>query len=120
MLFVFLINRESFFVETMIRGNSSNFPFVIILQLVDITNDLSLVGAYGSEQQQILEVSVVAEWRRLKYNFLEQFDELDREVRRKEGLDGDGNVIGIGTLRNCSCDNLRAISYHEDPLVHRD
>ncbi len=83
-LFVFLIDREGLFVETVFRGNSGNFPFVIILQLVDITNDLSLVGAYGSEQQQVLKVSVVAEWRGFKDNLLEQFNELDREVRGKE------------------------------------
>jgi hypothetical protein len=103
----------------MFRGNSGDLPFVIILQLVDISDDLSLIGAYGSEQHQVLEVSVVAEWRGLKDNLLEQFNELDREVRGKERLDGDGNIIGVGALRNCCCDNLRAISYHENLLVHR-
>jgi hypothetical protein len=112
-LFVFLIDRAGLFVETVICGNSGNFPFVIILQLVDITDDLSLVGAYGSEKQQVLKVPVVTEWRGFENNLLGQFNELNREVRRKECLDGEGNVIGIGALRNCTCDNLRAISYHE-------
>jgi hypothetical protein len=105
-LFVFLIDREDLFVETVICGNSGNFPFVI-------TDDLSLVGAYGSEKQQVLKVPVVTEWRGFENNLLKQFNELNREVRRKGCLDGEGNIIGIGALRNCSCDNLRAISYHE-------
>src|SRR6267154_1393749 len=61
-LLVFLVNREGFLIEAVISSNSGDFSFVVILQLVDIAHNLPLIGTYGSEQQQILEVPIVAEW----------------------------------------------------------
>src|SRR5258708_22357703 len=61
-LLVFLINREGFLIEAMISGNSGDFSFVVVLQFVDITHDLPLIGTDSSEQQQVLKIPVVAEW----------------------------------------------------------
>ena len=43
MLLVFLVDRQCLFVQSMIRRNLGNFPGVIVLELVDVSNDFALV-----------------------------------------------------------------------------
>jgi len=74
MLLVFLVDRQCLFVQSMIRRNLGNFPGVIVLELVDVSNDFALVCADCSEKQKVLEITVVAEWRGLDDNFLKKFD----------------------------------------------
>lgn len=88
MLLVFLVDRQCLFIQPMIRRNLGNLPGVVVLELVDIANDLALVCADCSQEQKVLEVTVVAKWRGLDDNLLKKFDQLNWEISREERLDG--------------------------------
>ncbi len=62
MLFVLLVDAEGFLIQSMLSRNPGNFPCIVVLKLVDIANDLSFICADSSEQQQILQIAIVAEW----------------------------------------------------------
>lgn len=80
MLLVFLVDRECLFIQSVIRRNLSNLPSVVILEFVDVANDFPLVRADCSQEQKVLEITVVAEWGGLDNNLLEKFDQLDWEI----------------------------------------
>jgi hypothetical protein len=43
----------------MLSGDLGNLTGVIVLELVDVTNNFALVGMNGSQQEQILQVTVI-------------------------------------------------------------
>ena len=61
MFVVFLVNRERFFEETMFSSDLRNLPGVVVLELVNISNNLSFVRADCSQQKEILQVTIIAE-----------------------------------------------------------
>jgi hypothetical protein len=71
MLFVFLVDCERLFVKAMLSSNSSNFSGVVIVELVDIANNLAFISAYGSQQEEVLKILVLAERRGLDDNILQ-------------------------------------------------
>ena len=103
---VLLEDEEGLFVETVLNGDPGNLSDIVVLQLVDITNYLALVRTNGSQHHEVLQVLVVAEWRGLQNDLLEQFDKLDGQVGRQEGLDGDRDIIGVSAFRDGSSNNL--------------
>lgn len=60
-----------------------------MLQFINVSDDLALVGTDSGQHEQILEITVLAERGGFKDDLLEQLDKLDGEVRRQESLDGD-------------------------------
>jgi hypothetical protein len=104
MLLMLPVNRQCFLIKTVLSGNSCDISSVVVLKLVDIANNLALVSANGSEEKEVLEILVVAEWRRFDDDFFQQFDKLDGKIGLEEGLDGDGNIIGVSALRQ-GCSN---------------
>ena len=107
MLLILFVNEEGLFIQAVFCGNLRDFTHVVVLELVDIADDLAFVSADGSQHQQVLQVLVVAKRRRLQDDFLEQLNELDRQVSRQERLDCDGNVIRIRRLGDGCRDDLR-------------
>lgn len=93
---VLLVDEEGFLVQAVVNRNLGNLIRVVVLELVNVANHLALVCTDGSEHEEVLEVLVLVEWRRLQDNLLEQFDELDGEISRQEGLDSDRDIIRIG------------------------
>jgi hypothetical protein len=73
-LFVFLVDSQRFLVELMLYSNLRNLAGVVILQLVDIIDHLSFVSPDRRQKQEILEVFVVTERRRLDNNLLQYFN----------------------------------------------
>ena len=61
-LLMLLVYSESLLVQAVLSGNTGDISGIIVLELVDVTNNLALVRTDGSEQQKVLEVLVVAEW----------------------------------------------------------
>lgn len=106
MLVILLVDRERLFVQTMLHGNTCNFRDVVVSELLDVTNDLALVRTDCSEQEEVLEVLVLAEGRGLEDNLFQEFDEFDRKVGSQERLDGDRYVVRICRLRHGSRDDL--------------
>lgn len=105
-LVVLAVQRERLLIESLLRRDRGNLVDVEALDLVDVAHDLALVGADRGEEEELLEVAVVAERGRLEDDLLEELDELSREVGREEGLDGDGDILGVGRLGNGSRDDL--------------
>jgi hypothetical protein len=68
MLLVLLINGPCLLVQTVFRRNFRNFCS-IILEFVDVTNYLALVGPNCSQKEEILQVLVITEWRRFNDNY---------------------------------------------------
>lgn len=85
---VFLVDDQSFLVQAVVRSNLGDLRDVVVLQLVDVPDNLALVGANGSEQEQVLQVLVLAERWWLNDDLLEDLDELHGKIRVQERLDG--------------------------------
>ena len=98
-LLVLLVDEEGLLVQAVFRSNLGNLADVVVLELVDVANDLALVCADRGKHQQVLEILVVAERRRLQDDLLKKLNELNREVRRQESLDSDRDIIRVSALR---------------------
>lgn len=83
----------------MLGCNLSNFHVVVILELVNVANNFTLICPNSSQEKQVLQILVLAEWRWFDDDLLQQLNELDREVSSQEGLDSYRYVVGIGRLR---------------------
>ena len=105
-LFVLLVDHERLLVQSMLGSDLRDFGGVVVLQLVDVPDDLALVRTDGSEEQQVLEITIVAEGRGLDDYLLQQFDELQRKIGFEEGMDGNRNIVRISALWQYSGDNL--------------
>lgn len=113
MLIIFLIDHKRFLVKPMIRSNLGDFGSIVVLQLVDVPDNLAFVCTDSSEEQQVLEIPVITERRRLNNDLLQKLNKLKREVGSQEGLDGDGDIIWVRTLRQSGCDDLGCSSILE-------
>lgn len=60
-LVVLLIDSECLLEETVVRSNLGDLTRVVILELIDITDNLALIGTDSSKKQEILQVAIVAE-----------------------------------------------------------
>ena len=98
MLVVLLVNRQGFLIQAMFGCDLGDITGIVVLQLVDVTDDLPFVCPDGRQQQEILKVLVVTEGRRLDDYLLEQFDELQGEVGFDEGMDGNRDVVRVSAL----------------------
>jgi len=105
-LFVLLVDHKRLLVQPMLGSDLRDLSGIVVLQLVDVSDDLALVCTDGSKKQEVLEVAVVAEGRRLDDNLLEQFDELQRKIGFEECVDGDGDIVRVSTLRQDSGNDL--------------
>lgn len=105
-LLVLLVDRKCLFVQAVFGGDLGNFTSIVVLELVDVANDLALISADCGQEEQILQVLVVAEGGGLNDDLLQKFDELNREICLQEGPDGDRNIVGICALGKGSGDEL--------------
>jgi hypothetical protein len=77
MLVILLIDRKGLLVQAMI---SDDLPGIVILQLVDVANNLTLLGANGCQKEQVLQVLVVAERRWLNNYLPQRLDQLNGKI----------------------------------------
>lgn len=70
-LLVFLVDHECFLVQSVLGSDLRNLGDIVVLQLVDVTDDLPLVRADGSKEHEVLEIAVVAKGRGLDDDLLE-------------------------------------------------
>ena len=110
---VLLVDHKGLFVQPMLGSDLRNLCDVVVLQLVNVPNDLALICPDGGKKQEVLEIAVVTEGRRLDYDLFEQFNELQGKISFDEGMDGDGHVIGISALWQDSGNNL----WHTSQLI---
>ena len=103
---VLLVKRERLLMQTMLDGNVGDLDDIEAVQLVDVVHDAALVGANGGQEEQLLQVAIVAEGGRLEDDLLEELDQLLRQVSREEGLDGDRDVFRICRFGDCDSDDL--------------
>ena len=61
MLVIFLIDCQRLLVQTVISGDLRNLASIVVLQLVDVANNLTLLGANSRQKEKVLQVLVVAE-----------------------------------------------------------
>ena len=106
MLVVFLVDGQSFFIETMLNSNFGNVSNFVVLKLIDVSNNFAFISTNCREKKKVLEVFVVAEWGRLDDNLLQEFNKLNRKVSLKESFDSHGDIIGISALWKGGSDNL--------------
>ena len=106
MLLVLREDGERFLVQASLGCNSCDLVHVISIQAVDVAHNLALVRTDGSEEKEVLQALVVAEWRRLNDDLLQKFDELDGQIVLHEGLDSHGHIICTGALRHSDSHDL--------------
>jgi len=64
-LLVLLVDHKRLLVQSMLGSDLWDLGDVVVLQLVDVSDDLALVCTDGCKKQEVLEVTVVAEGGRL-------------------------------------------------------
>jgi len=106
MLVVLLVDGQSFFVETMLNSNFGNVSDFVVLKLVDVSNDFAFISTNCCEKEEVLEVFVVAEWRRLDDNLLQELNKFNRKIGLEKSLDSHGDIIGVSTFWKGCSDNL--------------
>ena len=70
-LLVLLVDHECFLKQSMLGSDLWDLRDIIVLQLVDVSDNLSLVSTDSSKEQEVLEIAVVAEGRGFDDNLLE-------------------------------------------------
>mmetsp|Transcript_7994 Transcript_7994/g.24161 ORF Transcript_7994/g.24161 Transcript_7994/m.24161 type:complete len:827 (-) Transcript_7994:2764-5244(-) len=106
---VLLVDEEGLLVEAvgLAQGDLGNLRTVVVVQAVDVVHHASLVGLDGCQDEQVLQVFVLAEVRGLvQHDLLEELDEFVGQVRADEGLDSGGNFLGIRGLWQRGGDDL--------------
>src|SRR5258708_1361246 len=106
MLLILLVDRERLLVQAVLDSDACNFRDVVVGKLLDVADDFALVRADGSEQEEVLEVLVLAEGRGLENNLFQDLNEFNGKVSGQERFDGDRYIICIRRLRHSSRDNL--------------
>ncbi|PNY29194.1 Uncharacterized protein TCAP_00893 [Tolypocladium capitatum] len=95
-----LVDLESLLKQTHIYARGGNLVGAVSVQLVDVVHHTRLVCLGGGEQEQVLQVLVVTEGRRLQNNLLEELNKLQRQVVLEEGGDRNGDLGRVGGLGN--------------------
>mmetsp|Transcript_3712 Transcript_3712/g.9309 ORF Transcript_3712/g.9309 Transcript_3712/m.9309 type:complete len:463 (+) Transcript_3712:1267-2655(+) len=106
---VLLVDEEGLLVEAvgLAQGDLGNLRTVVVVQAVDVVHHASLVGLDGCQDEQVLQVFVLAEVRGLvQHDLLEELDELVGQVRADESLDSGGNLFSIRRLWQRGGDDL--------------
>ncbi|CAI6082879.1 unnamed protein product [Clonostachys chloroleuca] len=95
-----LVDLKGFLMESHFNTGCSNVISVVVVELVDVVHDASLVSLGSREEEEILEILVVAEWRGLQNNLLQQLNKFKRKIVLKEGRDGDRYLGWVTSLWN--------------------
>lgn len=70
-LLVLLVDHKRLLIQSMLDSDLRDLSGIVVLQLVDISDDLSLVRTDSSKEHEVLEIAVVAEGRGLDDDLLE-------------------------------------------------
>ena len=54
MFFVLLVDHERLLIQSMLGSDLGDFGGIVILQLVDVSDDLTLVCTDGGKEQEVL------------------------------------------------------------------
>jgi hypothetical protein len=96
---VLFIDQECLLVQPILaKSNLREVWTVVVIKSVDVVDDTCLVRLDGGQNQEVLEISVVAELRVVKHDFLEKLDELVGELCGNECLHCAAYLIGALTL----------------------
>ncbi len=93
-----LEDLEGLLVQADLDAHARDLLGVVAVEAVDVVHDAGLVGLGGGEDEQVLQVLVVAEGRRLQHDLLEQLDQLGGQVGVEEARDGLGHLGRVGGL----------------------
>ena len=97
-LLVLLVDHERLLEQPVLGSDLGDLCGVVVLQLVDVPDNFALVRTDSSEEEEVLEIAVVAEGRSFNDDLFEQLDQLQREVGFDEGMDGNRDVVRVGAL----------------------
>lgn len=70
-LLVLFVDHECFLKQSMLGSDLRDLRGIVVLQLVDVSDNLSLVRADSRKEHEVLEIAVVAEGRGLDDDLLE-------------------------------------------------
>lgn len=105
-LVVLVVHSERLLVQALLDSDPGDLLRIVVLELVNVSNDLALVRSDSGEKKKVLQRSVVREGGGLENDLLEKLDKLGREIVLDESLDGDRDIIGIGALGDSGSDDL--------------
>mmetsp|Transcript_34688 Transcript_34688/g.90757 ORF Transcript_34688/g.90757 Transcript_34688/m.90757 type:complete len:398 (-) Transcript_34688:1395-2588(-) len=79
---------------------------IVVVQAVDVVHDARLVGLDRRQDQEVLQVLVLAEIGVVQDYFLKELDQLGGKLGFYEGLHGDGDLVRIRRLWQRSAHDL--------------
>mmetsp|Transcript_9515 Transcript_9515/g.21823 ORF Transcript_9515/g.21823 Transcript_9515/m.21823 type:complete len:509 (-) Transcript_9515:2161-3687(-) len=90
-----LVDHEGLLEQLVGDANAGDVRAVEVVQTVDVLHHAGLVGLDGSQDQQVLQVLVVAELGALEHNLLQELNQLVGQVGVHERLDSHGHFLSI-------------------------
>ena len=84
-----LEDSKRFFVQLITRSNFTNLRAVERIESVDVIHDARRIRLDSGEDEQVLQVGIVAERTVLQHDLLQKFDEFVRHLSSHERLHGD-------------------------------
>mmetsp|Transcript_6019 Transcript_6019/g.8839 ORF Transcript_6019/g.8839 Transcript_6019/m.8839 type:complete len:610 (+) Transcript_6019:2100-3929(+) len=91
---------------TLAYTNQGDILGIKVVNFVNISSNASRIGTNGSQNQQILQVTVVREIRSLEDNALEQGNQFTWQIGSHEGFDSAAHFISAVALRQSPLNNL--------------
>ena len=97
-----LEDSESFLEQLVGDGNVSDIGCIVVIEPGDVFHYSGRVCLYSRQDQQVLQVSVIAEYGIFQNDLLQQLDELVRQVGCHECSDSRRDIICIlGLTQRC-------------------
>mmetsp|Transcript_4546 Transcript_4546/g.9675 ORF Transcript_4546/g.9675 Transcript_4546/m.9675 type:complete len:847 (-) Transcript_4546:1224-3764(-) len=87
-------------------GDLGNISSIKVVKTVDVIHHTTTVSLDGSEDEKVLKVAVVREFRTLKNNLFKELNQLVRELGGHERLDGERNLVRVLRLGESSLHGL--------------
>lgn len=101
-----LVNLKGFLVETRVDANIGNLRSIVVVEFLDVVVYSRGIGFDGCEDQEILQVLVLAERRGFEDDLFEQLDQFVGQVGAQECLHCHGDVIWISRFGNSGASDL--------------
>mmetsp|Transcript_1325 Transcript_1325/g.3676 ORF Transcript_1325/g.3676 Transcript_1325/m.3676 type:complete len:568 (+) Transcript_1325:983-2686(+) len=103
-----LVDQEGLLVEVvrLAQRNLGDGGPVVLVEAVDVVHHARLVRLDRGEDQEVLQIPVLAELRSVHHDLLQELDELVGELGRDESLDGARDFLGVPGVLQRSADHL--------------
>lgn len=90
---------ESLLVQFIVDRNVSDVGCVVVVQTIDVLHDACTIGLDSCKNQQILEITMIAEYTAVQNDLLQELDQLVRQIGSHECFHRHRNILRILSFR---------------------